>query len=86
MAKAAEDPIAVDERIDQGSAFGGSGLVVVVVFAGEGLEGGGVFAGDDFGFGEDAGLQGVGGGALFAFGRDGPGGELRICGDSRRFA
>ena len=77
--EAAEEPGAADEGVDQVAGLGGGGLEADVVFGFEGFEVLGFFGEDDFGFGVDAGFEGVGGGVLFAFGRDGPGGELRIA-------
>ena len=58
--EAAEGPGAGDELVEEVAGFGGGGLVVSVVFGLELFEGLSVFPGEDFGFGEDAGLE-VGG-------------------------
>jgi hypothetical protein len=58
-AQTAELPIGVDERIDQETFEGSGGLELLVIIGGEGFEGGGIFAGDDLGFGVDSGLESV---------------------------
>ena len=59
LAEAAEEPLAIDEGIDQEALLGGSGLPTLLVFGGEGLEIGGVLAANDLRFGVNAGLDGV---------------------------
>ena len=59
LAEAAEGPLGIDEDVDEGALGGGLGLVVEEVLGGQGVEGGGVFATDDLGFGVDAGFQGI---------------------------
>ena len=58
-AEAALQPLGGDEHIDQGARFGSGGLEAVVIFHDEKFESRGVFAGDDLGFGVNAGFQGV---------------------------
>lgn len=59
LAEAAEEPLAIDEGIDQEALLGGGGLPTLLVFGGEGLEIGGVLAANDLRFGVNAGLDGV---------------------------
>ena len=59
LAEAAEEPLAIDEGIDQEALLGGGGLPTLLVFGGEGLELGRVLAADDLRFGVNAGLNGV---------------------------
>jgi hypothetical protein len=59
LAEAAEEPLAVDEGIDQEALLGSGGLPTLLVFGGEGLEIGGVLAADDLRIGVNAGLDGV---------------------------
>jgi hypothetical protein len=77
-AVAALQPLGGDEGVDQGAHFGSGGLVAVVVFGGEKFEGRGVFAGDDLGFGVNAGFQGVEANRGLALGRARTGGFLRV--------
>jgi len=65
-AKAAAEKFAVDEVVDHGALLGGAGLMVVVVFGAEGGAFRGIFPGEDFGRGVDAGFQGIPGGAGLA--------------------
>jgi hypothetical protein len=76
--EAAEEPLAVDEGVDEHALLGGGGAEAVVIFAGEFLEGGGEFAADELGLGVDAGLEGIHGGAGLALGGAGSGGFLRV--------
>jgi hypothetical protein len=69
--EAAEGPLAADEVVEQEAGFGGGGLMALVVLGGKLLEVGGVFGGEDEGFGVDAGFEGVHRGSGFA--RDGGG-------------
>ena len=57
--KAAEQPIVVDEDVDEEALFGGGGLEMLAIFPGEGFEGGEVFAADEVGFGVDAGPESI---------------------------
>jgi hypothetical protein len=59
LAEAAEEPLAIDEGIDQEALLGGGWLPALLVFGGEGLEIGGVLAANDLRFGVNAGLDGV---------------------------
>jgi hypothetical protein len=59
LAEAAEEPLAIDEGIDQEALLRGGGLPTLPVFGGEGLEFGRVLAADDLRFGVNAGLGGV---------------------------
>src|ERR1035438_9635862 len=77
--EAAEEPGAADEGVDQVSGFGGGWVEADVVFGLERFQIFTAFGEDDFGFGVDAGFEGVGGGALFAFGGDGAGGEFGVA-------
>jgi len=67
-AKAAEEKLSVREVVDRGALLGSEGLVVVDVFVAEAGALGGVFPGEDFGLGVDAGFQGIPGGAGLALG------------------
>jgi hypothetical protein len=78
-AEAAEGPLGIDEDVDEGALLGGIGVEAGVVTGGEGIEGGGVLVADDFGFGEDAGAEGVVAGDGFAGRGAGAGGFLRIA-------
>jgi len=53
-AKAAEQPLVVDEDVDEEAFLWGSGPETVAILGGEGFEGGGIFAADEVGFGVDA--------------------------------
>ena len=64
--------------IDEHALLGGGGAEAAVIFAGEFLEGGGGFAADELGFGVDAGLEGIHGGADLALGGAGSGGFLCV--------
>ena len=77
-AEAAEEPLAVDEGVDEHALLGGGGAEAAVIFAGEFLEGGEDFAADELGFGVDAGFEGIHGGAGLALGGAGSGGFLRV--------
>jgi hypothetical protein len=59
LAEAAEEPLGIDEDVDEGALGGGLGLVVEEVLGGQGVEGRGVFATDDLGLRVDAGFQGI---------------------------
>jgi hypothetical protein len=58
-AKAAEQPLVVDEGIDEEAFFGGDGKEALVIFGGEKFEGRRVLAADEVGFGVDAGLESI---------------------------
>jgi hypothetical protein len=58
-AKAAEQPLVVDEDVDEEAFFGGGGKEALAIFPGEGFKGGGVFAADEVGFGVDAGPESI---------------------------
>jgi hypothetical protein len=77
-AKAAEQPLVVDEGVDEEAFFGGGGPETVVIFGGEKFEGRGVFAADDLGFGVNAGFQGIEADDGFAFDGARTGGVLRV--------
>jgi len=77
-AEAADEPVAVDEGIDEEALVGGGGAEAVVVFADELLEGGPGFAADELGFGVDSGFEGVHGGAGLALVGAGSGGFFRV--------
>jgi hypothetical protein len=65
-AETADEPLVVDEGIDEVSLARGDGLELGVVFGGEAGEGFGIFAADDMGFGMKAGLESVKAGDGFA--------------------
>jgi hypothetical protein len=71
---AAEEPLGLDEGIDQERLLGGGGAEAVVVIEGEGFEILGGLAGDDPGAGVDAGFEGVETGDGLALGSAGAGG------------
>jgi hypothetical protein len=77
--EAAENPVGVDEDIDEAALVGNIGLKTVGVAGGEGLEVDGIFALNDFGFGIDAGGEGIQPGNGFAGVRRGAGGFLGIA-------
>jgi hypothetical protein len=65
FAETAEQPLGIDEDIDEGSLGGGLGLVVEEVLSRQGVEGRWVLATDDLRLGVDARFQGIlGGGGL----------------------
>lgn len=57
--KTAAEEFAMDEVVHEPPLVGSAGLVVVVVLGPEGFQFGGVFPGEEFGEGVDAGFQGV---------------------------
>jgi hypothetical protein len=67
--EAAQQPGVADEVVEQGALPGGFGLVVAVEGGGQFGEAGFFFAGDDVGFGVDAGLERVHAGNGFAHGQ-----------------
>ena len=71
-------PIGAEHGFDVEEFGGGTGTELAAVAGGEGLAGGGVFAGNDGGGGIDAVLQGVEAGGGLAFGGAGSGGLLRV--------
>jgi hypothetical protein len=77
-AKAAAEKLAVDQVVDHGALLGSAGLMVVVVFGAEGGAFGGIFPGEDFGRGVNAGFQGIPGGAGLALGGAGTGTLLGV--------
>jgi hypothetical protein len=77
-AEAALGPLGKDEGVDERELVGAGGVVVEEKCRGEGLEFGGIFAGDDEGPSVDAGFERVEGGAGFAFGRGGARGFLGV--------
>lgn len=76
--EAAGLPIGADQLIDEGHLFGG-GLEAFVDTGFESFEFGGIFAGDDFGFGVDAGFGGVHGGTGAACAGTWSGASLRVA-------
>ena len=76
--EAAEEPLAADEVVEEGTGLGGGGEVVVVVLGDEFVEVGCLFAGGEEGFGVDAGFEGIHGGDGFACDRGRAGGFLGI--------
>ena len=77
--ESAEGPFAGDELVYEETGGRGGGAVVVVVFAGELVEGEGVLGGEDLGFGVDAGFEVGGDDAGLAFLGDGAVGELGVA-------
>ena len=77
-AVAAELPLGGDEQIDERALSGVGGLVLLVVFGNEGIEHIGIFAGEDFGLGVNAGFESVETGGGLALDGAGAGGFLRI--------
>jgi len=77
-AKTAEQPIVVDEDIDEEAFFGGGGQETVAVFRGEGFQGDGVFAADEVGFGVDAGPESIQAGDGLALRRAGASGKQGV--------
>jgi hypothetical protein len=72
--EAAELPFVGDEVVDEAALFGRGGMEAVVIIAGEGFEFGGVLEREHgFGFGVDAGFEGVAAGGGFALRRAGAG-------------
>jgi hypothetical protein len=78
FAETAEQPLGIDEDVDEGALGGGLGLVVEEVLSGQGVEGRGVFATDDLGLGVDARFQGVLGRGGLALSGARPGRFFRI--------
>ena len=73
FAEAAEEPLGIDEHVDQGALGGGLGLELAEVIGGERVEAGGGFATDCLGLAVDAGSQGISGGGGLALGGAGTG-------------
>jgi hypothetical protein len=78
VVEAAEGPLAADEVVDVEALFGVGGVVVEVALLDELLEVGGVLAGEEEGFGVDAGFEVVHGGDGLARDRGGAGGFLGV--------
>src|SRR5947208_2066705 len=79
-AEAAELPFVGDEVVHEAALFGSGGGEAVVIIAGEGFEFGGVLEREHgFGFGVDAGFEGVLAGDGFALGGAGSGGFLCVA-------
>jgi hypothetical protein len=78
VVEAAEGPLAADDVVDIEALFGVGGVVVEVALLDELLEVGEVFAGEEEGFGVDAGFEAVHGGDGLACERGGAGGFLGI--------
>jgi hypothetical protein len=76
--EAAEEPLGVDEGVDEHALFGSGGTEAVVIFSFESLEVDGFFAADDLRFGVDAGFEGIHGGAGLALRGAGAGGFLCV--------
>jgi hypothetical protein len=77
-AEAAFEPLPVDEVVEEGAGFRGSGMVALVVLVDELLEVGELFGGEDERFGVDAGFEGVHGGGGLACDRGGAGRFLGV--------
>jgi hypothetical protein len=78
VVEAAEGPLAADDVVDVEALFGVGGVVVEVALLDELLEVGEVFAGEEEGFGVDAGFEAVHGGDGLACDRGGAGGFLGV--------
>jgi hypothetical protein len=76
---AAQEPIVLDEDINEDALDDADGLELAVVLGGESGEGGGVFAGDDLVAGVDSGLEKVHARDGFALFGARAGGELCIA-------
>jgi hypothetical protein len=74
VVEAAEGPLAADEVVDIEALFGVGGVVVEVALLGELLEIGETFAGEDEGFGVEAGFEVIHGRDGLACDRGGAGG------------
>ena len=72
--EAAKGPLAEDEVVKEEASLRGSGAMVVVILGFEAIKGPGVFPGEDFGFGVDAGLEVGGDDAGLTFGGGGAAG------------
>jgi len=77
-AEAAKDELGVGEAVDQGALFGSAGVVVLGPLGRDGGAFGGVFPGEDFRLGLNAGFQGILGRAGLALGGAWPGTFLGI--------
>jgi hypothetical protein len=78
VVEAAQGPLATDEVVDVEALFGVGGVVVEVALLGELLEVGEAFAGEEEGFGVDAGFKVVHGGDGLACDRGGAGRFLGV--------
>jgi hypothetical protein len=76
--EAAEGPLAADEIVDEGSGFGGGGMVVLVILFDEEFEIGEFLRGEEEGLGVDAGFEGVHGRGGLACDGGGAGGILGV--------
>ncbi len=76
---AAHIPLAADQHGDEVALGGRGGAVFGLVFGGEGVELGGIFAGDQEGLGVEAGLEAVYAGVGLAGLGAGAGGKLRVA-------
>ena len=77
--EAALEPLAADEVFEEGTGFGGGGVVMLVVLVDEQFEIGEFFGGEDEGFGVDAGFEGIHRGGGLACDRGGAGGFLGVA-------
>ena len=78
-AEAAELPIGIDEGVGEKAREGRGGLKLLVVAGGDGLQFGRIFAGDDLGFGVDAGFERIEAGDGLPLRRAGAGGVLGVA-------
>jgi len=76
--EADDHPGTADEDVDLEALGLGDGAILLVELGDEGLEFFAAFGADDLGFGVDAGLQSILGGAGLALGSAGPGGFLGV--------
>ena len=74
----AEQPLGADQGIDEQAAFGGGAGEALLVFGDEGFELARIFAGNDVGFGVNAGFQGIETGRGLALGGARAGGFLGV--------
>ena len=81
---ALEEPLAVNELVDEGAGLGGCGPEAIVVRGGEPLEVGGLLGGEEADLAVDAGFGGVRGGGGLACNRGGASGFL--CGATVGFS
>jgi hypothetical protein len=78
-AEPAEEPVGIDEGVDQGALLGGSGLEAVEVLLHKVVQVGVALVEDDEGSGMHAGFEGIHAGGGFAGRGAGAGGALRIA-------